>query len=136
VLKAEAPRNILENLALTPDALCGAIAEASVSVCSNNSFIPGELLVFLNPEHAVVFTDAGWTRQDLADAIHNMARIARHRVSGRGVSPIRPRYMDALEQLPVTRSPADVHIVVAGAAGPQSMVALPWGYSRGQWQTL
>ncbi len=136
VMKAEAPRNILENLALTPEALCGAIADASVSLCSNNSFVPGDLLVFLNPEHAAVFAAAGWTRQDLACAIHDLARLARQRVAGRGVGPIRPRYMDALEQVPVTRSPADVHIVVAGAAGPQSMVALPWGYSRGQWQAL
>ncbi len=136
VMKAEAPRNILENMALTPEALCGAIADASVSLCSNNSFVPGDLLVFLNPEHAALFAAAGWTRQDLALAIHNLARLSRQRATGRGVGPIRPRYMDALDQLPVTRSPADVHIVVAGAAGPQSMVALPWGYSRGQWQAL
>ena len=136
VMKAEAPRNILENLALTPQALCGAIADASVSLCSNNSFVPGDLLVFLNPEHAALFAATGWTRQDLAFAIHNQARIPRQRVTGRGVGAIRPRYMDALDPLPVTRSPADVHIVVAGAAGPQSMVALPWGYSRGQWQAL
>jgi len=136
VLKAEAPRNILENLALTPEALCGAIADASVSLCSNNSFIPGDLLVFLNPQHASLFASAGWTRQDLASAIHDLARLSRQRVTGRGVGAIRPRYMDALDYLPVTRSPADVHIVVAGAAGPQSMVALPWGYSRGQWQAL
>jgi hypothetical protein len=136
VQKAEAPRNVLENLKLTPQALCEAIAGASVSLCSNNSFIPGELLVFVNPEHAAVFGDAGWTRQDLAYAIHNMARIDRQLVGGRGVGPIRPRYMDALDQLPVTRSPADVHIVVAGGSGPQSMVALPWGYSHGQWQAL
>jgi hypothetical protein len=136
VVKAEAPRNVLENLALTPQALCGALAEASVSLCSNNSFVPGDLLVFLNPEHAAVFAAAGWTRQDLASAIHDLARLSRQRATGRGVGPIRPRYMDALDHLPVTRSPADVHIVVAGAAGPQSMVALPWGYSRGQWQAL
>ncbi len=136
VLKAESPRNILESLKLTPEALCDAIAEAAVSLCSNNSFVPGELLVFLNPEHAALFVSAGWTRQDLASAIHHLARLARQRVTGRGVGPIRPRYMDALDQLPVTRSPADVHLVVAGAAGPQSMVALPWGYSRGQWQAL
>ena len=136
VMKAEAPRNILENLALTPEALCVAIADASVSLCSNNSFVPGDLLVFLNPEHAALFASAGWTRQDLALGIHNRARISRRRVTGRGVGPIRPRYMDALERLPVTRSPADVHIVIAGGAGPQSMVALPWGYSRGQWHAL
>lgn len=136
VVKAEAPRNVLENLALTPQALCGALAEASVSLCSNNSFVPGDLLVFLNPEHAAVFAAAGWTRQDLASALHDLARISRQRVTGRGVGPIRPCYMDALDNLPVTRSPADVHFVIAGAAGPQSMVALPWGYSRGQWQAL
>lgn len=136
VLKAEAPRNILENLALTPEALSAAIADAATSPGSNNSFIPGGLLVFLNPEHADVFATAGWTREDLATAIHNLARQPRQRIAGRGVGPIRPRYMDALEHLPVTTSPADVHIVVAGAPGPQSMVALPWGYSRGQWQAL
>lgn len=136
VMKAESPRNILENMALTPEALCGAIADASVSLCSNNSFVPGDLLVFLNPQHAALFASAGWTRQDLALGIHDRARISRRRVTGRGVGPIRPRYMDALDWLPVTRSSGDVHIVVAGAAGPQSMVALPWGYSRGQWQAL
>lgn len=136
VLKAEAPRNILETMVRTPEGLCIAIADASVSLCSNNSFVPGDLLVFLNPDHAALFASAGWTRQDLAAAIHNRARISRRRVTGRGVGPIRPRYMDALEWLPVTRSPSDVHIVVAGAAGPQSMVALPWGFSRGQWQAL
>jgi hypothetical protein len=72
----------------------------------------------------------------LAAAIHDLAHLPRARVSGRGVTPIRPRYMDALDWLPVTRSAADVHIVVAGAAGPQSMVALPWGYSRAQWEDL
>jgi len=136
VMKAEAPRNVLESLSLTPESVSGALAEAAVSLCSNNSFIPGDLLVFLNPEHAALFAGAGWTRQDLAEAIHNRARISRRRVTGRGVGPIRPRYMDALDRLPVTCSPADVHIVVGGAPGPQSMVALPWGYSRGQWQAL
>jgi len=136
VLKAEAPRTILENLVATPEALCAALADASVSLCSNNSFLPSDLLVLLNPEHAAAFVAAGWSRQDLATAIHHRACVARDRVTGRGVGPIRPRYMDALDWLPVTRSPADVHIVVAGAPGPQSMVALPWGYSRGQWQAL
>jgi hypothetical protein len=31
---------------------------------------------------------------------------------------------------------SDVHVAVAGTPGPQSMVALPWGYSRGQWQII
>jgi hypothetical protein len=136
VLKAESPRNVQESLMLTPEALCDAFADAATSVCSLNSVIPGDLLVFLNPEHAGVFADAGWTRQDIAAAIHHLAHQPRQRVIDRGVGAIRPRYMDALDHLPVTRSPADIHIVVAGATGPHSMVALPWSYSRGQWQAL
>jgi hypothetical protein len=136
VMKAESPRNVLENLFMTPEAIFGALSDAAVSLCSNNSFIPGDLLIFLNPEHAALFAGAGWFRQDLAIGIHNRARISRRRVTGRGVGAIRPRYMDALDRLPVTRSPADVHVVVGGAAGPQSMVALPWRYSRGQWEVL
>lgn len=136
VVKAEGPRNILETLALTPEALCEALAATSCSLGANNMCVPGDLLVFLNPEHATVFAAAGWTRQDLATAIHDRARLPRRLVTGRGIGPIRPRYMDALDRLPVTRSPADVHIVVAGAPGPQSMVALPWGFSRGQWEAL
>jgi hypothetical protein len=136
VVKAESPRNVLETLTLTAEAICGALADAAVSLCSNNSFIPGDLLVFLNPEHAATFAGSGWTRDDLALALHSRARIARVRVAGRGVGAIRPRYMDGLDMLPVTRSAADVHIVLGGTAGPQSMVALPWGYSKGQWQAL
>jgi hypothetical protein len=44
--------------------------------------------------------------------------------------------MDGLDLVPATRSPADIHIAVAGAAGPQSMVAIPWGYARAQWHPL
>jgi hypothetical protein len=90
----------------------------------------------LNPEHAKIFTDAGWTRADLAQAIHLQARLPRKSLEGRGADPFRPTYMSALDEIPVTRSVADIHIVIGGAAGPQSLVALPWGYSRSQWMPV
>lgn len=136
VVKAESPRNVLEHLSLTPRGLCRALAGAASSLCSNNSYIPSDLLVLINPEHARLFSDNGWSRSDLALALYNMARISRSRLADHGVGPIRPKYMDVLEDLPVMRSPSDVRIVVAGAPGPQSMVALPWGYSRGQWHPI
>jgi hypothetical protein len=136
VVKAEGPRNVLEHLAITPDPICDGLAGAATSICSNNAYVPGDLLVVINPEHARIFTHAGWSRADLAQAVHERARLPRRATEGRGVAPLRPAFMDALEELPVTRSPSDVHIVVAGAPGPQSMVALPWGYSRGTWQGI
>ncbi|MGE3925945.1 MAG: hypothetical protein AB7G13_23700 [Lautropia sp.] len=136
VTKAEAPRNVLEHLAMTPRGICEALAGAATSICSNNAYIPGDLLVFVNPEHAAILAEAGWGRTDVAEAIHALARLPRARLEGRCIGPIRPRSMDVLEQLPVTRSPRDVHVVVAGGRSPQSMVALPWGYSRSQWQPI
>jgi hypothetical protein len=133
VVKAEAPRNAMEALLTTPAAICATLAEAATAPCSNNAYIPGDLAVMINPEHARIFTDAGWTRRDVAQAIHNRARLPRRLLEGRGILPIRPSYMDALDELPVTRSPDDIQIVVAGAPGPHSLVALPWGFSRGQW---
>jgi hypothetical protein len=72
----------------------------------------------------------------VAEAIHRLACNPRAAIAGHGVEPIRPRYMDGLDLVPATRSPADIHIAVAGAAGPQSMVAIPWGYARAQWHPL
>ncbi len=136
VMKAEGPRNVLEHLATSARGIAEALAGAATSICSNNAHIPGDLLMLVNPEHAGILARDGWSRDDLAQAIHGLARLPRRLLEGRCIGPIRPKYMDALDDLPTTRSAHDVHIVVAGAPGPQSMVALPWGYSRAQWQRV
>jgi hypothetical protein len=136
VVKAEGPRNVLEHLLVTPRALCEAIASGATSLCANNAYVPGDLVIMLNPEHAKIFTDAGWRRDDIALAIHHAARLPRQRLEARGADPFRPAYMDALDELPVTRSAADIQVVIGGAPGPHSLVALPWGYSRGQWMQV
>ena len=136
VVKAEGPRNVLEHLATTPRDVCAAIVAAATSRSANNAYVPGDLVVLLGPEHAAIFAEAGWSRADLAQAIHTGATLPRAALEGRGVVPIRPAWMAAIDALPVTRSPSDVHIAVGGAAGPHSMVALPWGFSRGQWMPV
>jgi hypothetical protein len=136
VMKAEAPRNAMEHRALTPKGLCEALASVATGIGSNNAYIAGDLGIILNPEHAGIFDAAGWSRGDVAEAIHRLACNPRAAVAGHGVEPIRPRYMEGLALIPATRSPQDVHVVVAGAPGPQSMVAIPWGYSRAQWHPI
>jgi len=136
VLKAEGPRNVLEHVAVTAKGVCDAVVSGATSLCANNAYVPGDLVVMLNPEHAQILVDAGWTRSDLANAVHQRARLPRSLLDGRGAHPFRPAYMDALEEIPVTRSAADIHVVAGGAPGPHSMVALPWGFSRGQWSPV
>lgn len=136
VLKVEAPRNVMEDTNVTPTGLCEAIAAGAVSTCANNAYVPGNLAVLLNPEHAKIFTEAGWRRGDLAEAIHHRATLPRTALEGRGLVPIRPAYMDGLADIPVTRSAQDVFIAIGGAPGPHSCVALPWGPSRAQWMKI
>jgi hypothetical protein len=136
VVKAEGPRNVLESVAVTPAGICEALASAATSLCANNAHVPSDLVVFINPHHTRIFTSAGWTKRDLAAALHHRARLPRQSLEGHGMVPIRPAFMDTLTDLPVTRSPEDVHIVMGGAPGAQSMVAVPWGFSRSQWAAV
>ena len=96
VVKCEGPRNVIEAVATHPREICEALAAAATNLGANNAYLPGDLLVLLNPEHARIATDAGWTRTDVARAIHEGARLPRALVEGRGLIPIRPAYMDAL----------------------------------------
>lgn len=136
VMKAEGPKNVLEHVSVTPKALVEALSAGALSISANNAYVPCDLAVVLTPEHHRIFIDAGWSRSDLAHALHQAARHPRAAVEGRGADPFRPAYMDGLDEIPVTRTPSEIHIVAAGAPGPHSMVALPWGYSRAQWAAV
>ena len=47
-------------------------------------------------------------------------------VPNRGLVPVRPPSFANWHPMPVTRSPADVEVVVAGGRGGHSAVILPW----------
>ncbi len=70
----------------------------------------------------------GWSKRDVKEFLFETARHP-ELVQGheRGTYP---PYFLKLAQVPVMRSPEDVILVVCGARGTQSMVAVPWGLSR------
>jgi hypothetical protein len=47
-------------------------------------------------------------------------------VRDRGLVPVRPAHFADLHPMPVTRTPQDVEIVVAGNRGGHSSIILPW----------
>ena len=58
--------------------------------------------------------------------VHELAAHPAQRVRERGIVPVRPKAFSGLDPVPVTRSPADVEVVVAGGNGGHSAVILPW----------
>ena len=102
----------------------------------NNAYVPSDLLLILNPEHAELIARAGWTRKDIGRFIWEHARNARASLAGRGSKREWPAGWAEWPAIPVVPGPERVWVVVAGAPGPQSMVAIPWGYAQASWRRV
>jgi hypothetical protein len=130
VLKCEGPHNVLDHLSTTPEGLLRSIADVAATLGGNNAYVPAELLILLNPEHARLIHAAGWGKADVQRYVFEQARNPRQLLAGRGITPIRPQEWDNLDDVPVVLSPEHVLVLVAGTVGPHSMVGIPWGFSR------
>jgi hypothetical protein len=130
VCKCEAPHNVLDHLSSSAEGLLRGIADVAATLGGNNAYVPADLLVLLNPEHARIIHDSSWSKADVQRYLFEQARNPRELLQGRGISPVRPAGFEALERLPVVSRPEDVIVMVAGTHGPHSMVGIPWGYSR------
>jgi hypothetical protein len=126
VLKAEPPHDIIDFLSVTAGDLLDGIVDSSTTLGSNNSFIPGPLVVVITRDHAWLLEREGWDKRKIREHIHAHAHHPVPMVRNRGLLPVRPEYMEKLHPMPVTRGPEDVEIVVAGGRGGHSAVILPW----------
>jgi hypothetical protein len=132
VLKCEGPHNVLDNVNTDAPGVAATIAHALHRVGMNNSYAPqAQTVVFLNPEHAKIIASGGWTVDDLRYYLYDTARSRREDVLTGGISPSWPAWFWTADRIPIVTDPADIVVVVTGAPGPQSQVAVPWGYSRG-----
>jgi len=126
VLKAEPPHDIIDFLSLTAGDLLDTIVDSCTTLGSNNACIPGPLIVVLTPDHAKLLDREGWTKEMIREHIHIRAHHETPMVRNRGLVPVRPKGFEKKHPMPVTRSPQDVEIVVAGGRGGHSAVILPW----------
>jgi hypothetical protein len=130
VLKCEGPHNVLDHMSTTAEGILRSIADVSATLGGNNAYVPADLLVFLNPEHAQIIHHDGWSKADIQAYIYTQARNPHHLLAGRGTVPVRPAEFATLVDMPVVQSPSDIFVIVIGMHGPHSMVGIPWGYSR------
>ncbi len=136
VQKCESPHNIMDHLSSTPESLLGSIASVAATLGGNNAYVPSDLLLILNPEHADLLVRAGWGRAKIQQFMWEHARNPRASLTGRGAKREWPMAWADWAEIPVVPGPERVWVVVAGAPGPQSMVAIPWGYSQASWRRI
>jgi hypothetical protein len=126
VLKAEPPHDIIDFLSMTAEDLLDGIVDSSTTLGSNNSFMPGPLVVVVTRDHAWLLARDGWDKDKIREHIHTYAFHQVAMVRNRGLVPVRPASFAKRHPMPVTRYPKDIEIVVAGGRGGHSSVILPW----------
>jgi hypothetical protein len=126
VLKAEPPHDIIDFLSMTGGDLLDGITDCCTTLGSNNSFMPGPLIVVMTRDHAWLLARDGWDKEKIREHIHTYAYHQVPMVRNRGLVPVRPASFANRHPMPVTRSPKDIEVVVAGGRGGHSAVILPW----------
>jgi hypothetical protein len=126
VLKAEPQHDIIDFLSLNGHDLLDTITDCCTTLGTNNAYIPGPLVLVLTPDHGMMLKNSGYTKDMIREHIHLRAVHDVPMVRNRGLVPVRPKEFADKHPMPVTRSPKDVEIVVAGGRGGHSGVILPW----------
>jgi hypothetical protein len=126
VLKAEPPHDIIDFLSQTAGDFLDGLTDSCTTLGSNNAFMPGPLIAVITRDHAWLLARDGWTKDKVREHIHTYAYNQTPMVRNRGLVPVRPPSFANRHPMPVTRSPEDVEIVVAGGRGGHSAVILPW----------
>jgi len=126
VLKAEPPHDIIDFLSQTAGDLLDTIVGSCTTLGSNNSYMPGPLVLVVTRDHAWLLDRDGWDKNKIREHIHATANHPTPMVRNRGLVPVRPKSFEHRHPMPVTRTPEDIEVVVAGGRGGHSSVILPW----------
>lgn len=126
VLKAEPPHDIIDFLSETGGDLLDTLTDCATTLGSNNAYIAGPMVFVITPDHAWMLERDGYTKELIREHVFQWARNPAPMVRNRGLVPVRPEGFNEMHPIPVTRSPRDIEVVVAGGRGGHSAVILPW----------
>jgi hypothetical protein len=125
----------------TPEEMLHVLTDSLCSLGNNNVHVLGQTLVTLNPLNAEEFARRGWSKQDVRQYLWEHARrpLAEVRACGVVHEQFRQMERDAgryphrydldnpTTRLPVTPTPEDIHVVVAGGRSYFAAVLPGWG---------
>jgi hypothetical protein len=129
LMATEAPRLVVDQLARDPDALCASLAIGLEGVAHPKLRLAFDALLVVGPEHARVFREAGWSRAQVRERLHELThRRAGDLVRGAGGSAegIDPQWVSDPE-LPVAKFAAPDRIVIAHAGGDAGLFSMVFG---------
>ena len=127
VIAVEAPHNVNDHRSKNAEDLLETISNTASTAGCNNSHVPGEILVIMSPEHAGTISKDGWNKYDVKKFLHENSFVPVEQ-GDRGGRKLDDKWI--IEgNVPITRSPQDVVLVIAGGAGRHTMIAHSFGTS-------
>jgi hypothetical protein len=129
LIATEAPRVIVDQLAREPEGLCASLALALESVAHPKQRLAFDAMLVIGPEHARVFAEAGWSRAQVREKLHEVTHSrAGDIVRGAGGSPegVDPRFVTDPE-MPVAKFAAADRILIVHAGGSAGLFSMVYG---------
>ncbi len=71
----EAPRSIVDQISREPDSLARSFAVNLRTVHHPKAVVAFDAILAIGPEHSRVFRDAGWSKRQLTDRLHELLQI-------------------------------------------------------------
>ena len=136
VLAAENPHNINDHESTTARGVLTTVAGTAAAVGSNNAtYMTGEVMIALGPEHAATVAADGFSKQDVKSFIFDHARVPIARLSRENILKRRtnPRHFGAFhddDEVPIVKSKDDIMVIVVGGAGKHSSFIPTFGMTH------
>ncbi|NYB50945.1 MAG: hypothetical protein HVN35_00015 [Methanobacteriaceae archaeon] len=125
MMAAESPHNVNDHRSKSAEDLLDTIIHTATTAGSNNSHVPGEILVIMSPEHAATINRDGWSKKDVQTYIHEKSHLPLQ-LGDRGGRKLDEKWING-DEVHITRSPSDVVLVVAGGPGRHTMISHGFG---------
>lgn len=135
VFGAEAPHEVNDHTSSTGAGILTVSADVLATLGNNNAYLTtGEICLIIGPEHADTLYRDGWTLSRIRQYLFGKARnrAEKLRAVGKLDKLITKDYnpLDDEELIPLTSTPDDIVLLVAGGAGKHSMAIPSFGMTR------
>ena len=126
VMAVESPHQIMNEWTHDPKELAETYAAAIRANMLTYSIWAGNYAIVVPGQHRQIFAEAGWSKRDLRECVHERARVSRREWRAVGKGAVAPR-KDEDAVYTALRSPDDLLVVAAGGpAGGFGAILPPW----------
>ncbi len=131
----EGPHNVNDHYGKTAEEILMTLGGTMSSPGLNNSYLGGEIMVVLGPEHAEIMASDGFSKADIRKFLMERALIPAHSLSEPQRTIMRQYVPERLLAdgdggARIATSHEDIQLVVAGGAGRHSAIVPSFGNTR------